>query len=162
MGMGDSLSAEDARSALAAVDLGRRRVIEQVDLPQWYWGGLAIGWVVLGVLADSGHPILSTVATFVFGAAHATIAPRILDGRHRSQRLSVRTGLVTRRLPALVIGCLVVLGALTVAGALAVSADGAHHPVTTTSVGAAVTTLLGGPQLLAAVRRRALRGLSPA
>jgi hypothetical protein len=153
----EQISAEDARTALETIDTGRRRVIDEVDLPQWYWGGLAAGWVVLGVLADSGHPVISGVATFVFGAVHAAIAPRVLNGRHRTQQLSVRAGLVTHRLPVLVIGFLLVVGALTVAGALAVNADGAHHPTTITSVGAAITILFGGPQLLAAVRRRALR-----
>lgn len=160
--MSNSLSPEDARSALAAVELGRRRVIEQVDLPQWYWAGLAVGWVVLGLIADAGHPVVSGIATLAFGAAHAAVAPRVLDGRHATQRLRVRAGTVTRRLPLLVIGFLVALTALTVAGAVAVQADGADHPVTITSVAVALTILFGGPQLLAGVRRRAVRGPSRA
>jgi hypothetical protein len=160
--MTDHVSAEEARSSLATVDLGRRRVLDEVALPRWYWAGLAVGWVVLGVLADSASPVVSGIATLVFGAAHAAVAPRVLDGRHGSRRLQVRAGLVPRRLPWLIIGFLVVLSAATVAGALAVSADGAQHPVTITSAAVAVAILLGGPQLLTVVRRRARRGLSPA
>lgn len=59
-------------------------------MPRWYWWGLAIGWVALGVLTDLEHPWLTAVATLVFGAVHASVAPRVLSGRHRSQQLSVR------------------------------------------------------------------------
>ena len=160
--MTDSLSADDAASALAAVDLGRRRMIDQVGLPSWYWAGLALGWVALGVLADAGHPVLSAVATVLFGAAHAMIAPRVLDGRHRTRRVAVRADLVSRRVPLLVVSFLVAVSALTVAAALAAHADGARHPATLASVAAASVILLGGPQLLAVVRRRAVRELSAA
>jgi uncharacterized membrane protein len=47
------------------------------------------------------------------------------------------------------------LAIVTIAGALAASADGARHPVTIASVFVAVIIVLGGPQLLAWVRRRA-------
>jgi hypothetical protein len=56
-----------------------------------------------------------------------------------------------------VIGGLVILAALTVVGALAARADGARHPVTMAGIVVAVMIVLGGPQLLATVRRRAAR-----
>jgi hypothetical protein len=46
---------------------------------------------------------------------------------------------------------------VTIAASLAVSADGAGHPVTIASSFVAVIIVLGGPQLLASVRRRATR-----
>jgi hypothetical protein len=54
-----------------------------------------------------------------------------------------------------VIGSVAALGVVTVGAALAASADGASHPVTIASVFVAVIILLGGPRLLAAIRRRA-------
>jgi hypothetical protein len=51
--------------------------------------GLAAGWVVLGVIADLNHPWVTMAATLIFGAAHATVAPRVLNGRHRTPQLSV-------------------------------------------------------------------------
>ncbi|MGZ4179371.1 MAG: hypothetical protein ACXVUL_01610 [Solirubrobacteraceae bacterium] len=59
-----------------------------------------------------------------------------------------------RRTARLVIGCVASLAIVTIAGALAASADGARHPVTIASVFVAVIIVLGGPQLLAWVRRR--------
>jgi hypothetical protein len=148
---------QEARTALDTVDRGRLRVIDEIDLPRWYWWGLALGWIGLGFITDLKHPWLTAVATLIFGAVHASVAPRVTSGRHRTQRLSVRAELAGPQTARLVIGGVIALGCLTVAGALAASADGARHPVTIASMFVAVMIVLGGPQLLAAVRRRAAR-----
>jgi hypothetical protein len=57
-----------------------------------------------------------------------------------------------------VIGCVAALGALTVALGWAATADGANHPVTIASAFVALTILLGRPQLVAWIRRRATAG----
>jgi hypothetical protein len=155
--MEHEISVHEARAALDTVDRGRRRVIDEIDLPRWYWWGLALGWIGLGVITDLKHPWLTAAATLAFGAVHAAVAPRVVDGRHRTHRLSVRSELSGRRTARLVIGALIVLAGLTIAGALAASADGARHPVTIASVPIAIMILLGGPQLLASVRRRAAK-----
>jgi hypothetical protein len=148
----------EAQAALAAVERNRQRVIDEIDLPPWYWWGLAIGWVCLGVITDLKHPWATAVATLLFGAVHSTVAPRVINGRHRSSNLSVKADLVDRHLPALILGGLVLLAGVTVAGAIAVNADGARHPVTITSIFVAAIIVLGGPRLLAGIRRRAARG----
>lgn len=153
--MSREITADEASSALAVAEQVRRRVVDEIAIPMWYWASLAVGWVALGVIADLKHGWLTTVATIVFGAAHSTVAPRVIDGRHRLRGISIRAELVDRRLPAFVIGGLVALAGLTVAGALAASADGARHPVTVASVPVAVIVLLGGPLLVETVRRRA-------
>ncbi len=89
---------------------------------------------------------------------HAAVAPRAASGRHRTHRLSVSAELAGRHIAWLVIGGLIALACLTIAGSLAASADGARHPVTIASAFVAVMIVLGGPLLLAAVRRRAARG----
>jgi cytochrome c oxidase assembly factor CtaG len=151
---------EEARAALEAVTRGRLRVIDEIDLPRWYWWGLAIGWVALGVITDLRHPWLTAAATLVFGAVHSSVAPRVASGRHRTQQLSVSAELTGARTARLVIGSVAALGALTVGLALAANADGARHPVTIASIVVAVMIVLGGPQLLASVRRRAARSAS--
>jgi hypothetical protein len=147
----------EARAALETIERGRLRVIDEIDLPAWYWWGLGVGWIGLGFITDLGHPWVTSVATLVFGAVHASVAPRVVSGRHRSRSLSVRAEVVGRHVPRLVIGGLIALAAVTVAASLAASADGAGHPVTAASILVAVTIVLGGPQLLAAVRRKAGR-----
>jgi hypothetical protein len=147
----------EARVALDTVERGRLRVIQEIDLPRWYWWGLALGWIVLGFITDLGHSWLTAAATLVFGAVHASVAPRVVSGRHRSRNLSVSREVVGRQVPRLVIGSLIALAGVTIAGSLILRADGAGHPVTIASTFVALLIVLGGPQLLAAVRRRAVR-----
>ncbi|HEY6745812.1 MAG TPA: hypothetical protein VI357_08835 [Mycobacteriales bacterium] len=151
------LTGEEARAALDAVEQGRRRVIAEIDLPGWYWWGMGAGWIALGVLSDLGNPWVSAVATIAFGAAHASIAPRVISGRHRTGALSVSADVAGRQVPRLVISGLIAMVILTIGAALAVNADGTRHPAIVASVFAAAIIVLGGPQLLAGVRRRAMR-----
>jgi len=147
----------EARAALDTIERSRLRVIDQLDVPSWYWWGLALGWVTLGVIADVGPSWLTSVATIVFCAAHAAIAPRVISGRHASRDLSIRAALAPPHLARVVIGALVALGALTVGLALLARADAADHPVTVASMLVAVIIVLGGPLLLSIARERAAR-----
>jgi hypothetical protein len=147
----------EARVALETVERGRLRVIDEIDLPRWYWWGLALGWIALGFVTDLGHPWVTAAAALTFGAVHSAVAPRVVSGRHRSRRLSVSADVAGRQAPRFVFGGLIILAAFTIAGSLAARADGARHPVTIASVFVAVMIMLGGPQLLALIRRRAAR-----
>lgn len=153
--MEHDISPLEARAALETADLGRRRVVDEIDLPQWYWWGLALGWIGLGFLTDLKHPWLTAAATLVFGAVHSAVAPRVVSGRHRTPQLSVRADVAGRHTARMVLLAVVALAGVTVAAALAAGADGARHPVTMASVLVAVMIVLGGPRLLALIRRRA-------
>lgn len=148
----------EARAALNTVARGRRRVIDEIDLPRWYWLGVALGWIGLGLITDLRNNWLSVAATVGFGAVHAAVFPRVMSGRHRTQRLSVSADVAGREAPWLVIGALIALAGVTIAGSLAAAADGAGHPVTVASIVVAVMIVFGGPHLLAVVRSRAARG----
>src|SRR6478735_1553204 len=113
--MPNSIDESDARSALTAVEYSRQQVIAEIDMPRWYWLGLAAGWIGLGVVADVGPGWLGLVAALVFGAAHAAVAQHVLSGRRRSASLSVRAELAGTHVAALVIGFLLGLVAFTVA-----------------------------------------------
>jgi hypothetical protein len=151
---------EEARAALQQVERSRRHVVDEIDMPRWYWWGLALGWVGVGLADDSGSAWLAGAATLAFGAVHASASARVLGGRHRTTQLSVRADVAGRRVPLLIIASLVGLGALTVLGGVLASADGADHPATMASIPVAVLILLGGPRLMAEVRRRAARSSS--
>jgi hypothetical protein len=153
------ITPQEARAALDAVDRDRLRVIEEIELPRWYWWGLAVGWIALGFITDLKHAWVTAAATLLFGAVHAAVAPRVASGRHRGQNLSVRAELAGAHTFGLVLAGVIALGFLTVAGALAASADGARHPVTIARMFVAVIIVLGGPLLLASVRRRAAEAL---
>jgi hypothetical protein len=158
--MTNSIGASDARSALTTVEYSRQQVIAEIDMPRWYWLGLAAGWIGMGVVTDFGPGWLALVAAPVFGATHAALAHRVLSGRRRSPQLSVRAELAGTHIPALVIGFLVGLVGFTIAAGLLLDADGARHPAVIASGIAAAAVAVGGPELMAAVRRRALRNPS--
>ena len=151
--MTNGVNDAEARAALGTIERSRRQVIDEIDMPGWYWWGLALGWIALGVLTDLRHPWLTAAAALVFGAVHSAVAPRVISGRHRTPHLSVRADVVGRRVPVLVLGGLIGLALVTIAAALAANADGAGHPVTMASCVVAVSIVLGGPHLMAVVRR---------
>ncbi len=155
--MSERISAEEARETLATAERGRREVVKEVGMPEWYWWCLAIGWIVVGVAADSGNVWVTGGATFLFGMLHSVLYGRVAGGRHRTERLRVSAGTVGRRASLVVLGSLVGLGALTTAAGLLAGSDGARHPATMASVLVAVIILLGGPRLMAAVRASAER-----
>jgi hypothetical protein len=58
-------------------------VIDEIDLPGWYWWGLALGWIGLGYINDVGAPWVSAVAT------RST-------GRRRSPRVTIASVFIAR------------------------------------------------------------------
>jgi hypothetical protein len=146
--MESDISDTEARLALHSIAHRRQQVIAEIDLPPWYWAGVAAGWVALGVLAAYGPAWATIAGTLAF-------APRILSGRHASPLLSVRKDMVSRHVPTMVLAFLVVMTVVTVAFALIAHADGARHPALFASVVVAALVLLGGPNLMAFMRRRA-------
>ena len=157
--MSNDISDADARLALNSIEQRRLQVIAEIDMPWWYWWGVALGWVALGVVTDLGNPWVIATATLLFGAVHSAVAQHVLSGRHRSRRLSVRQDLVSRHTPALLFCCLIGLTLVTIVIGFLVDADGARHPSTIATAFAAVAVLCGGPTLMAAVRRRAARNV---
>jgi 4-hydroxybenzoate polyprenyltransferase len=119
--------------------------------------GLALGWIAVGVITDLKIAWATAAATLAFGAVHASIAARAASGRRRSQRVSVRAEIVGRDTARIVVGIVAALGALTVGLGWAAHADGARHPVTIAALFIATIIVLGRPQLIAAIRRRAAR-----
>ena len=155
--MAHEISSTEASLALDAIQQRRREVAASINVPGWYWPFLAGGWVVLGVLADFTPAWVSTVATVAFGAAHATLAPRAMSGRHPSPGVSIRSELADRQLPKVIILFLIGMTLLTVGIALLLDADGARHPALFASVFVAALVLIGGPGLMAWMRTRAAR-----
>ena len=153
--MNSKVSEAEAQFALSSIEHRRQQVVAEIDVPSWYWIGLATGWIVLGVLAQYGPAWATIAGTVAFGAVHAAVAPRVLTGRHASTQVSVHSDLVSRRVPALVIGFLLLMTCVTVGLALIANADGARHAALLASVVVAVLVLVGGPRLMDTVRRRA-------
>src|SRR5262249_36646570 len=106
--MQNDITEADARAALAPVDQGHQHVIDDITIPSWYWWGLAIGWIVLGVITDLGHAWLTLVATLVFGAVHSYAFGRLSAGRQASSRVRVRSETAGWFAPVVILGSLLV------------------------------------------------------
>jgi hypothetical protein len=154
--MENNITETEAHLALSSIEHRRNQVLAEIDVPPLYWWTVAAGWVALGVVADLHVVWATATATLVFGAVHAAIAPRFISGRHRSRQLSIRAGVVNQHIWVLVLGLLVFLAAVTVGLGFALHADGAGHAATVASLVVAALVLLGGPNLMAVVRRRAI------
>lgn len=144
---------EQATDALGLVDRAHQRATATVGLPRWYWWAMAGGWVALGVVAEFAPPWAAIVATITFGAAHAAVASRLLDGRRPSAHVRLARNVADRRIPLLVIGILLCAVALTVGLALALQAEGLKHPALWAGVFVAAVIGFGGPELLRGARR---------
>src|SRR5262249_2833421 len=136
------ISPSEARVALASVEREQLRIVDEIELPRWYWWGLALGWIALGFVTDLKHTWLTRGAALLFGGVPASVAHRVIGGQRRTGGVRVRRELAGDSTPALVIGGLLAMVAVTVVVAVLVSADGARHPVTIASVFVAVLILL--------------------
>lgn len=148
----------EARVALQGAEQARQKVIDRIGMPWWYWWGLAVCWIALGLLADL-HAAwwLVSAATLAVGAGHSYVFQRLVAGRNQTGEVKVRADVAGRDLHLLVIGFLLALVGVTVAVALALAADGAGHPSIWASAYAATLLLLGGPRVMARIRDRARR-----
>jgi hypothetical protein len=154
--MTDPTQAE-AQVALHGVAWAREQVIGQIGMPWWYWWGLAACWVGLGVMSDLGVSAwILTAATVAVGAIHSIVFNRLLGGRAGSG-VQVRRSVAGKRAEVRVIGFLLALIALTVVSALLLDWDGAGHPGTWSGIFVATVLLLGGPRVMAWIRRDAER-----
>ena len=148
----------EARLALAGVEHARQRVIDRIGMPWWYWWGLAGCWVGLGVLSDVGVPAwIVTAATLVVGAVHASVSQRLLGGRQQTgalprpaRRRGTAVSAPRHRVPRRPRGTDDRLRARARRGRRGTSATGA-------SILVAVVIVLGGPQVMAAIRADATR-----
>ncbi len=153
--MENQITESEARLALGTITHRQHQVLAEIDIPPLYWWSVATGWVALGVISDL-HMVWATAAsTLAFGAIHSAIAPRYISGRRPTRHLSIRADVVSRRVSGLVLAFLVLMAAVTVGLALAAQADGAGHVATVASIFVAMMVLLGGPNLMAGIRRRA-------
>ncbi|WP_440714029.1 hypothetical protein [Gordonia sp. FQ] len=144
---------EGARSALDSIDSAQHAMAGEIGLPRWYWWMMAAGWIVLGVLGDLTPGWVAIVATVLFGAGNATLAGRLYDGTRGTAGVRLNRSQVSRRLPWLIIGILVVLVLPTIGVALGLDADGAGHPGLLASVFVAAIVGFGGPEILQRLRR---------
>jgi hypothetical protein len=149
----DNVAADQARSALDAVERARDEVAGEIGLPRGYWWAMAGGWAVVGGVGSVLPWWAAGGLTLAFGIGHATLASRLLGGRRRTDGVQVSRAVAGGRIPLVVIGMLVGLVALTVGVALGLDADGTGHAAVWASGIVAAIVGFGGPEILRVLRR---------
>ncbi|HEY9311324.1 hypothetical protein [Williamsia sp.] len=144
---------KDAREALESAERARRQMSDEVGLPAAYWWGLAGGWLALGAIAEFCPWWLSVAATILFGAGHAIVASRLLSGSRRTSVVQVSREVTGTKNALVVIGILLMLVALTISFALILDAQDVGLPALWSALIVAVLTGVGGPEILANVRK---------
>ncbi|MGW0663611.1 hypothetical protein [Streptodolium elevatio] len=147
------ITPEQAEAALDSAHQARRQVADEVGLPRAYWWAMAAGWIVLGAVGAAAPAWAAGAATLLFGAGHAALASRLLDGRRRTARLQVSRAVAGGRIPFVVVGMLVAFVGVTVLAGLALDADGADHAAIWAAVLVAAVVGFGGPEILRVLRR---------
>ena len=109
--MAPHITTSEARDALAMVERGRRRVLDEFDMPRWYWWGLALGWIALAAIAAFGGALTAAyLLRLLRRVTHGPAARSVtgISGVTAAERLAwsplVLLALVLGLVPALVSG----------------------------------------------------------
>ncbi|MCO8269365.1 hypothetical protein M1L60_02035 [Actinoplanes sp. TRM 88003] len=143
------IPAVDAELALAEVQARRDQVVGANLVPGWFWPSIG-GLMLLFVAAvESGRPAVVATGTvaYVLGLGALIIA------MVRRSRVQVRTELIGVRGGLAIAGFTLVLVGVGIGLGLALDAAGAPAPATIACVPVAAGLALGGPALMAHLRR---------
>ena len=138
----------DAELALAEVHARREQVVSNL-IPSWFWS--AVGGLILVFVAalESHRPWAVAIGTAVYAVGLFTVI-RTVVGRTRAQ---VRPALLGARGGLAIAGFTAILVGAGLALALTLQALGVPMPATIGCVPVAVAMAVGGPRLMAHLRR---------
>ena len=143
-----------AAGELEAIKRSQAGVIDAVLVPRWYWWVVGVLLVPLGVAADSHQRVATAVIAVVVALIIAAVSVAMITGAYRGARIHPAT-LGTA-------GALYIVGFITlVVGAslvVAFSLQAGHGPFPGTigTLVAAALLIIGGPILMASLRRSML------
>ncbi len=150
--MGDpiDMDANAAAAALAEIQARQGKVIDRLLVPNWYWWGVGLGMVVLGVAVDFGTATLVTAAAVVYGVGVAILTLGLVLGAQRGAKVSPEL-LGNRGTMAML---LFIWGSILVSlgTGFGLRALGFAYPATAATVVGAVAMIGGGPRLMGYLR----------
>jgi hypothetical protein len=143
-------TSEQAAAALEQVRRGQEQVIERLLVPRWYWFVIAIGMVAVGAAADTGQRGYIAGTAFTYAVVVAGLSLWIMLGATRAKLSSELVG--AQGAVAIVAFVYVVVG-ISLGIAFGLKAWGFSHPATAGTVAGGILIVLGGPVLIALLRR---------
>ena len=140
----------EAAAALAEIDLSQERVIDSVLVPRWYWWLVGLGMVAVGASADTARTTLIVVVAVAYALTVAAASVWFIGGRRQAR---VHPELLGQpgALAIVAFVWLVVGGSLGLAFGL--RSLGFGYPATAATVVGGLAVIVGGPALMAVLRR---------
>ena len=147
----DRLETSGAAGELEAIKRSQARVIDAVLVPRWYWWVVGVLLVPLGVAADSHQRVATAVIAVVVAVIIAVVSVAMITGAYRGARIHPATLGTAGALYIVGFISLVVGASLVVA--FSIQAAKGPFPGTIGTLVAAALLIIGGPILMASLRR---------
>ena len=147
----NNMESSGAAGELEAIKRSQAGVIDAVLVPRWYWWVIGVLLVPLGVAADSHQRVVTAVITVVVALIIAGVTVAMITGAYRGARIHPATLGTAGALYIVGFIALVVGASLVVAFSL--QAGHGPFPGTIGCLVAAVLLIVGGPILMASLRR---------
>ena len=145
------LETSGAAAELEAIKRSQAAAIDAVLVPRWYWWVIGILMIPIGVATDAHQAVASVVISTVAPLIIAVVTVAMITGGYRRARIhpaTLRTAGAVR-----IVGFIaLVLGASLVV-AFSLEAGDGPFPGTIGTLVAAVLLIIGGPILMASLRR---------
>src|SRR6476660_1754724 len=145
------MESSGAAGELEAIKRSQARVIDAVLVPRWYWWVVGVLLVPLGVAADSHQRVATAVIAVVVALIIAVVSVAMITGAYRGARIHPATLGTAGALNIVGFVFLVVGASLVVA--FSIQAAKGPFPGTIGTLVAAALLIVGGPILMASLRR---------
>jgi len=157
--MSEGMQRDEASAGLAEIRATQDRLIRRVAVPGWYWAGVALLTVALGLVVDVGQAVAVAVAAVLFAVVVAGATGWVILGGGRVQ---VGRDLLGEAGAIRIVGFVAIVVVVSLAIGFALQALGWRYPATLATLVAAIGIAAGGPLLMrslqASMRRRSAAG----
>lgn len=147
----ERLGAGDAAKELAEIESRQAGVIQAVLVPRWYWWVVGVLLVPLGVVADSHQRVATAVVAIAVALMIAALSVWMITGAYRGARIHPAT--LGSAGSLYIVGFVWLVVGVTLVVAFGLQALGNSYPGTIGTILAAAMLIVGGPLLMARLRR---------
>jgi hypothetical protein len=145
------LEVGDAAAELAEINRRQAGVIDAVLVPRWYWWVVGLLLVPIGLAVDSHQTTATAVIAVLMALIIAGLSVWMISGVYTRARIHPATLGAPGSL--FIVGFVWVVVGVSLVVAFALQAAGVAYPGTIGTVLAAVMLIVGGPVLMARLRR---------
>jgi hypothetical protein len=150
------MGSSDAASELAEIKRRQARVIDAVLVPRWYWWAVGLLLIPLGIAADTHERRAAPIVAVTVAAIIAALSVWMITGLYSGVRIH-RAALGSGG-ALYIVGFVWLVVGTTLVVAFGLQAERLPYPATLGTVIAAAMLIVGGPMLMARLRRVMVQG----